>query len=287
MQRKWAAGESDSEDEVEEQEQQQPQPVAEQSEPRTISPKLDHVSESATDGLMMNIKYSATEGQVRQFLEGANCKIRSIEMITFEGKFAGRAVIRFEDNASLKIFIGLHGSKFNDMDIVTKVYEELPRKGSKFGKDKKSLSKSTSRDSRDYRDSKPQDARRRDDRFVEKDDKYHNRRPVRPTKSNDEKDPIHKTASNGDDEGDSTPKERKRVQLAPRTLPVEDIGKPLAARTADIFGGGKPHDEFAYEVSSLLSALVVGADRLRRRRRSRPPPPSPTRRRPPRPRQRS
>lgn len=43
------------------------------------------------------------------------------------------------------------------------------------------------------------------------------------------------------------PKERKVVQIKPRTLPVDTIGQPTAS-SSSIFGGGKPRDELAYEV---------------------------------------
>lgn len=50
--------------------------------------------------------------------------------------------------------------------------------------------------------------------------------------------------------------ERRRLKLAPRSKPAGDGASaaaapgsgPASAKKASIFGGGKAHDEFAYEV---------------------------------------
>lgn len=46
----------------------------------------------------------------------------------------------------------------------------------------------------------------------------------------------------------AAPAVRPKLNLAPRTLPLEIIGKP-EVKKAEIFGGGKAHDEAEYEVS--------------------------------------
>lgn len=48
--------------------------------------------------------------------------------------------------------------------------------------------------------------------------------------------------------------ERRRLKLAPRSKPAGKVASvaapaPASAKKASIFGGGKAHDEFAYEVS--------------------------------------
>jgi hypothetical protein len=49
---------------------------------------------------------------------------------------------------------------------------------------------------------------------------------------------------------------RPKLNLAPRTLPIETIGKP-EVKKAEIFGGGKPHDEAEYEVRGLRHMLRI------------------------------
>lgn len=52
-------------------------------------------------------------------------------------------------------------------------------------------------------------------------------------------------------------KERTRLKLAPRSKPVGQVAAgaaapaPATAKKASIFGGGKAHDEFAYEVRRM------------------------------------
>lgn len=54
------------------------------------------------------------------------------------------------------------------------------------------------------------------------------------------------------------PGERRKLNLVPRSRPIDAVTAqgsgpapaPASAKKASIFGGGKPHDEFAYEVSS-------------------------------------
>lgn len=66
--------------------------------------------------------------------------------------------------------------------------------------------------------------------------------------------------------GDAPPPgERRRLQLAPRSKPINATATPgtgpapapASAKKASIFGGGKPHDEFAYEVRVRLCLLLI------------------------------
>jgi hypothetical protein len=43
---------------------------------------------------------------------------------------------------------------------------------------------------------------------------------------------------------------RKRLQLKPRSKPLDAPVETTAARSAAIFGGGRPHDDLEYEVSA-------------------------------------
>jgi RNA recognition motif-containing protein len=46
---------------------------------------------------------------------------------------------------------------------------------------------------------------------------------------------------------DDAPIERKKLELKPRTKPLESISTNSSARSSAIFGGAKPRDEFAFE----------------------------------------
>lgn len=62
-----------------------------------------------------------------------------------------------------------------------------------------------------------------------------------------EKKDFKKKDSGDAGDGHEIPKERPRIQLAPRTLPVETIGKLDKTAQVNIFGQGKPQDETEYE----------------------------------------
>lgn len=55
---------------------------------------------------------------------------------------------------------------------------------------------------------------------------------------------------------------RKRLQLKPRSKPLDAPVETTAARSAAIFGGGRPHDDLEYEVSARRprGELHIGFD---------------------------
>lgn len=62
-------------------------------------------------------------------------------------------------------------------------------------------------------------------------------------------------------DGPPSSKERVRLKLVPRSKPAGKVASvaapaPASAKKASIFGGGKAHDEFAYEVSGLREPEV-------------------------------
>ena len=58
-----------------------------------------------------------------------------------------------------------------------------------------------------------------------------------------EKKSTNQTEANQDDE----PKERKKLELKPRSKPVESVSTSTSTRSSAIFGSAKPRDEFAIE----------------------------------------
>ena len=234
---KWAAGESDSEDEVVEN-------VPSQDNFESNVDATDTTNHSECIGLMMNINFSATRAEVSEFLNSTPCKVKGIEPVLHNNSFAGRVIVTLEDQASLNEFLKLGGATFQGKEIVTKVYESRPSykgKGDRRGgrgsgrggrdhRDRFSLDKSASRDSRDGRYPSGD---------VRKSASHDGPSAGRPKRNYSKEAPEQVT------EEPEAPKERPKVVIAPRTLPLETIGK--TDRTSEIFGGGKPHDEFQYE----------------------------------------
>jgi hypothetical protein len=100
-----------------------------------------------------------------------------------------------------------------------------------------------------------QDARRsgagggRDDnKFYEKDEKYHRTSPRHGAAAGEEPKKERDEGAGGGEE--ETPKERKKLVLAPRTKPIGEstATMEIVKPKADIFGGGRPHDDKEYEV---------------------------------------
>lgn len=281
MSRKWAAGESDSEEEVEQ------TPLTPGGEHRVTDSTQGESSgaggSNEFSGMMMNIKYTATADEIRQFLESKNCRATHIEPFYRDNSFTGRARIDFEDKANFDQFLALHDTLFSDKPIITKVYEDRNTGGDRRGGrvsggnsryggssggrggdrdrgDRRDggrigVSKSISRDSRDGRDGRFGDFRKSTSR-----DDFPGRGPRRAPAGEKVETKQASAADPKTPDEPEAPKERPKVILKPRTLPLETIGK--TDKTSDIFGGGKPHDEFQYEVSNDVIAPVTSCHGL-------------------------
>lgn len=157
-------------------------------------------------GLLSGIKFSAREEDVDRFLHDAECELTSMEFLLDRetGKFTGRAVIHLVNDVSMRKFLDLDGSTWQGIVLKTKPFNQRRGDSRPFGRD--NGREGGGRDGfRPYgrdggRDHGREGGRGRGGR--ESSSFGHDRREPREHK-------------------EPEVKERPRLQLAPRTLPVE------------------------------------------------------------------
>jgi hypothetical protein len=190
-----------------------------------------------------NINAAATRKDVGNFFEGKGCKISNLDVHPTQDKNS-TATLGFKDAESLSIALSLNGELFQGLQIRTKVYEarisQAHGQGQQGGRGqgRGDGGRGGFRDSRDNR----QDQRtnhREEDRFPGR--RQETGRGGRGGAGTSRERAAPAPAA------PAVPTTRPKLVLAPRTLPVQNIGK-VDETKPDIFGGGKPHDEILYEV---------------------------------------
>lgn len=265
----WAAEEeTDSDEEV--QQPVSPTPVVTETAP---APRPSRAPAKSTPmiGLMLGINYDAHIEDVEDFLSHNEIKFVHIEMLEGkDGHFSGRAKIEFSEDSSFERFIGLNGAEFMNKDIITKEWESRERapRGGNGGR------RGGDRD-RDDRRPRPtsgafNDARKQPHEYAPRSDRDFPPRGNRdyPPRERGERGDRDRHSNNRDRNNNqsnsttaaSAPAERPRLQLAPRTKPIEEIGKPEAR--ADIFGGGRPHDELEFQRRKQVEKSTDAAEEV-------------------------
>lgn len=278
--KKWAEEEESSDEEVEKR-VDEPERRPQQGNAGHAAPTRQQPPASGLTGYMTGINFRARWKDVEDFLWDNSCRVAEVEMIPDAmnpRRSSGKAKIYLKDEASLEQFIQLNDVEFMGMKIRTKEWtEERPAPRDSYrsndvrggGGD----NRGGDRDRRSYRQGGD-----RDNNYPSRGDNNRGggggggggggveRRPrggsgeffrhnnSHHTRRRDEHDDRDNHPKEGDNDPASTstsiaPKEkteRPRIQLAPRTKPIEEIGK-IDQRKADIFGGGSAHDEFEYE----------------------------------------
>lgn len=267
----WAAAEdSDSDEEVQQPVVSTPAPAVTESAPVRSTRPSKPAAPRECMGFMMGIRYSARLEDIEEFLRENEVEFVRIDMINDrEGRFSGKAKVELVDDNAFDRFLGLKGATFMDKDILTKEWEaERPRRDDRDrrggGRGGRGDDRREPREPREYAPREPReyaprpapshgDARRYDNgdrqdrRDAPRDRDFGDRDRRRPNNSSqgprdrDERRPRRE----GEEEAPAVPAERRRVVLAPRTKPIEEIGQPAAR--PDIFGGGRPHDELEFQ----------------------------------------
>eukprot|EP01039_Chlorochromonas_danica_P010286 gene10286-11383_t len=247
MSGKWAHRDVSDDEYEEEEEQQLPTPP-----PKSISPAPPAVttpavpaapvnepvhqdarargSGSGLSGFVSGIKYSANEDDFGHFLASANCHVTNIRFQTDREshRFNGKAVIQLADEESMQAFLSLDGTQYLGMSLRTKPNEQrqyggdrdFTRGGGRGG----GRGRSGDQGRGDYRE--------------QRDSGRGPQRDRRGGRGGDR-------APREEVEEEEGPKERPKINLLPRSVPVNPENRP--DRTSAIFGGGRPHDEQEYE----------------------------------------
>lgn len=194
-----------------------------------------------------NISAAATRTDVGNFFEGKGCKISNLDV-----NKNSTATLGFKDAESLSIALSLNGEAFQGLQIRTKVYEtrnpQAHSQGQQGGRGqgRGDGGRGGFRDSRDNRQD-PRNNYREEDRFPGRKQETGRGGRGGAGTSRERAAPVPAAPA--------VPATRPKLVLAPRTLPVHNIGK-VEETKPDIFGGGKPHDEILYEVRFVSQNVV-------------------------------
>lgn len=254
---RWAHAETSEEDEPEIVSKPSPLTVAAPTAPvaasndatKPTSPQdaRDYLG-AGFSGFMSGIKFTVRENELDRYLRDNGCNVKSINYHSDrEGRFSGNAVIDFVDEQSMRAFLALNDQTWNGIKLHTKP-NSAPRREDRGGRG----GRRGDRNDRDF------GGRRGDRDRGDRGDRGDHRgdRGDRGDRDRSERGPAdrearpHRERKEGEEEA---PKERPKIALAPRTLPVGD-NRP--DNYSSIFGGGRPHDELEYERKKAAGEIV-------------------------------
>lgn len=289
---------SDDEEEEEVVEEQQPEEQQQEEQPQQqVEDAAEETHASAypsparrLTGYATGIQFSFTETDFGRFLNDSNVQYQKIEyeLNELNNKFNGKAKVFFDDNSSLDNFLKLNETDINGVMLRTKIWEKRggrPDRGGRGGRggrdndrgDRRGGDRRGERDN--YRDQRDNYRDQRDNfRDRERDGGDYRSAPRRNVGTSDarnlgdeefggrggglRREPS--TRSNKSDKDAPLPSppapaaSRPKLNIQPRTLPVETIGKLPGASpsSSSIFGAGKAAlDVFTFEVSRFLPYL--------------------------------
>ena len=231
--------------------------VAEEPEPREPPPSRPVVS-SQSSGLTVhvsNLAYSIKDDFLGNFFAGGGCKVKSVtvHMDRDSKRSRGTAHVQFADPESLRIALTANNTELEGRRINIVIAEDRRgfRGGERGGRGGGRHGDGDRRERHEHH-SRDRDRDRRD-----RDGPQDHRRGPRPDSYSNGRGGDRSRGERGGERGgrpsvkeetvapDDPPAERPKVNLLPRTLPVEAVGAPVS-NTA-IFGEGKPRDELAVE----------------------------------------
>lgn len=179
-----------------------------------------------------DISFSASRNQIGKFFEDAGCKILRIDLLESNGRSKGIAVIEFANVSSLDICMGLKNSFVFGRNIKISLFDEHS---------KNELNKAHSKIShqQSYHDTFASKRNEKNKAFEKVKHLDFQRKPI----ATDDR-AVYSGTSSMSKLSDAV-SERPKLNLKPRTLPVENTSTFFKQT---IFGGGRAHDEVAYEV---------------------------------------
>jgi RNA recognition motif-containing protein len=214
-----------------------------------------------------NLPFSMTDDDICNFFHGGGCDVKgAILKLDDSGRPKGSALVEFHDRKSLETALEANDHQIDGRSIRVDVDNRRPKSfgggrtgGSRFedrghpshdrgGRDR-SNRYGDNRGDRPPRRDHPNHPKTRDS-SMRSGDRDRDRGRDRGIDTAIEGTMAKVAIGEGDGQGalpPPPPATRPKINIQPRTLPVETIGK-IAATNEKIFGGGKPHDEKLYEV---------------------------------------
>ena len=214
----------------------------EQEYDRSGSAELPRTSSAAAISVFVGgLEYGLGSKDLEDFFVAQGCRVSRVRVQkSSEGKSTGKAFLNVVDKSMLAAVLKLSGSTLAGRTISIKE-DSGPRptrksdwkeSGSKFGE---SSSKLGGR----WRDEKPRDSQWHDvgkgGKIEPATTEYRKKKWEKPEQPKAE---VAKV------ESEEVPKERKKLELKPRSKPV---GEERVTSSSNIFGNAKPRDEFAFQ----------------------------------------
>jgi hypothetical protein len=216
-----------------------------------------------------NLPFSADENMVGNFFEGGGCGVKDVIIkLGDDGRPRGFANVEFFDRDSLCKALTANGEVMGGRSIRVDVDMKRPPRSDNASGNRRDGDRDRDGGRRGYREGGDMGGggRDRDDRPArdEPPEPMWNRAaprrepPPPPPRGSgnrrtgrDDRDRADGPASDAGAAAaaPAPPASRPIIKIQPRTLPVEAVGVLAGAPNQSIFGGGKAHDERAYEVS--------------------------------------
>lgn len=205
-----------------------------------------------------SINPAASRMDVGRFFEEKSCAIAKLDLqLSVPVGRNSTAIMELKDANSLAIALTLNGESFQGIPIRTKVFEVRSHQQNQGGAVHRQQPQQGGRGGfRDNRDVPRGPGRNEEDRFPgRRQDAGRDGGRGRGGGTSRER-PVSREVAAAPP-APPVPATRPKLNLAPRTLPVDLIGKSVAEETKpDIFGGGKPHDDALYEVSISFAPYI-------------------------------
>jgi len=215
--------------------------------------------ESGTERLALyveNLSYETTADTLGNFFVDGGCRVSGVNIQKNNGRSTGRGRVIFADSESVRLGLTAHGQIIDGRRIAVKS-GDLRDKGQPHGRNFEG-----NRSRPDYDTGHRQrhdgvgsenaaDADKSWDRGLTKKETGGPKKDKPLSGKKDSNDPGPSLSSALAPPPPPPAASRPVVKIAPRTLPVEEIGK-VTAQKESIFGGAKPNDIIAWEVCKVV-----------------------------------
>lgn len=180
------------------------------------------------------LDYALESRDLEDFFSGKGVRVSRVRILKQNGKSSGKAFLNVSDQATLSAILKLNGSTLSGRQL--KVKEDSGPRPARTTSARMQRTTTSKMGGRWREEEKPKQKSENSWQAVGKGGKvfeHHERRK-----------PPH-TSRTAPETTEDVPKERKKLELKPRSKPVGEENE--SARSSAIFGSARPRDEAAYE----------------------------------------
>jgi hypothetical protein len=196
------------------------------------------------------LDYNLEAGQLEEFFTSKGCKVSRVRIFKTNGKSTGKGLMYVADEAGLAAVTRLSGTMLSGRALV--IREDTGPKSSSRKSEKKT-------EERWRDDSKPKAKKENGWQSVSKGGKVVDAPRIKKADKKEEQPQAN----------DEIPKERKKLELKPRSKPLTEVSEvPESTRSSAIFGEAKPRDERTF----VKEEVAKEAKPVKRKEKSKQPP---------------